>query len=77
MMGVIGVRTEEHPVTYRVLEVGVAGQPGDHGRGGADVAGLHTGGTEGGVLPNDHRTGRVSGGPSIDRHRSDANSMRL
>ena len=67
-----------HPVDRdRVLEVGVAGQPGDHRRGGADVAGLHTGGAEGSVLTNDHRTGSVPGGPSIYSDRSDTNSMRL
>ena len=43
-----------------MLEVGVAGQPRDDGRGGADVAGLHTGGAEGGVLADDHRAGRVT-----------------
>ena len=67
-----------HPVDRdRVLEVGVAGQPGDHRRGGADVAGLHTGGAEGRVLANDHRAGGVPRGPSIYSDRSDTNSMRL
>lgn len=60
-----------------VLEIGVGGEPGDDGRSGGDGSGFDAGGTEGGVLPYHHRAGCVPRGPSIRRHRADADAMKL
>ena len=60
-----------------MLEVGVAGQPGDDRGGGGDAGGLDTGGAQGRVLPDDHGAGRVPRGPPVDRHGPHADPMRL
>ena len=44
---------------YRVLEIGVARKPRDHGRRRCDVACPDARGTERCVLADDHRAGRV------------------
>ena len=79
--------------TDRVLEVGVARQPRDHGRGGGDVRGLRKifSGTENiwsrphldargpqrRVLADDHGAGRVPRGAAVDGDRADADAVRL
>ena len=60
-----------------VLEVGVAGEPGDDGGGGGDVACLDARRAQRSVLADDHGAGGVLGRLSVDRHRSDADSVRL
>ena len=62
---------------HGVLEVGVGGQPGDDGRGAGHIAGAHAGGSQGRIFANDHGTGGVLGCFPVDRHRSDADAMRL
>ena len=76
-----------------MLEVGVARQPRDHGRGGGDVRGLrkifsgteniwsrrhlYTRGPQRRVLADDHGAGRVPRGAAVDGDRADADAVRL
>ena len=52
----------------RVLEVAVAGQPGDEGRGAGDATGLDAGWAQWCVSPDDHGAGRVLGSLTVHEH---------
>ena len=62
---------------HSMLEVGVGWQPGDDGRGARNIAGSHTGGSQGCIFAYNHGASCVLRSFPVDRDRPDADAMRL